>query len=618
MKSCRPRRTTSLECHADSLLENMSHIDVAEPLFPFYTVPLDTLLEMSDIEPHEELKAKGALVEFTAVMGHAAFISHQWAGHKHPDPELKQLRVLQDALHCIKSELSSIPLDVLSETWVPGAKSLSTKEVTSRPLFFWYDYFCIPQLEPSTLLASGEVDRQRFGSSLALAISSIPNYIARCRFFFALCPTLEDAPQSQVLTPRSWAQRGWCRTERAMRELSQHESWIMIKGKKRLEFVASPVASLGSSPGEGHFTQEEDRPLLGQIFLQVLRTKLVSCLRDRDFVGYRVYLNLQSVYLRGFDVDAVAGLVPQPAEVLPSGPVVAQFLHQNGFRTLTEKDGAGWRPLHYAALSGNVLLIQSLLNQRADPNTKTTRDQPRIGMPPRASAVGICAFFRHNEALQLLIQARAKLDSGLLPALHLAAMSNNADGARLICAAGCRPDLKDFFGFSPLEYACGKGSVAVVQELLSRTALTTELLSRSLFLAMSDEGGTAELAFRLLDCRADANFQWNEPLTTLFGAYLCFKRMQHRAGRISTATTAAVELSGGTPLMAAVLAGQYEGAAALLIAGARADLQNQRSRTAEDLARDGCAPLFLMDALQGQTADCERVIDSALTVAVHF
>ena len=34
-------------------------------------------------------------------LGNAAFVSHQWVGKDHPDPESKQLRVLQDALQRI-------------------------------------------------------------------------------------------------------------------------------------------------------------------------------------------------------------------------------------------------------------------------------------------------------------------------------------------------------------------------------------------------------------------------------------------------------------------------------------------------------------------------------------
>ena len=43
-------------------------------------------------------KEKGALVLFERSMGKAAFISHQWVGESHPDPEFRQMSVLQDAL----------------------------------------------------------------------------------------------------------------------------------------------------------------------------------------------------------------------------------------------------------------------------------------------------------------------------------------------------------------------------------------------------------------------------------------------------------------------------------------------------------------------------------------
>ena len=53
------------------------------------------------VEPHEELKQKGLLVDFEESLGNAAFVSHQWVGKQHPDPEAKQLRILQDALQCL-------------------------------------------------------------------------------------------------------------------------------------------------------------------------------------------------------------------------------------------------------------------------------------------------------------------------------------------------------------------------------------------------------------------------------------------------------------------------------------------------------------------------------------
>ena len=79
-------------------LDDDDNFDVIPKNFPMYTVPLGTLLDMTQIEPHEDLKARAALVEFQRNMGRAAFVSHQWVTTDHPDPECKQMRILQDAL----------------------------------------------------------------------------------------------------------------------------------------------------------------------------------------------------------------------------------------------------------------------------------------------------------------------------------------------------------------------------------------------------------------------------------------------------------------------------------------------------------------------------------------
>ena len=37
-------------------------------------------MQMVEVEPHEELKAKGLVIEFDKNLGNAAFVSHQWLG----------------------------------------------------------------------------------------------------------------------------------------------------------------------------------------------------------------------------------------------------------------------------------------------------------------------------------------------------------------------------------------------------------------------------------------------------------------------------------------------------------------------------------------------------------
>ena len=77
--------------------------------------------------------------------------------------------------------------------------------------------------------------------------------------------------------------------------------------------------------------------------------------------------------------------------------------------------------------------------------------------------------------------------------------------------------------------------------------------------------------------------------------------------------------SGATPLMLAILSGQYEAATALIAAGAKMDVRNSRNRRAADLAREMQVPDFLMQALeQGSTAACERITASAGVLESHI
>ena len=66
------------------------------------------------------------------------------------------------------------------------------------------------------------------------------------------------------------------------------------------EVVASPITSFGGMPGEGSFGFSEDRKKLGVVLRQFLERLIERQLREGDLEGYRMYLNLQDWYLRGF------------------------------------------------------------------------------------------------------------------------------------------------------------------------------------------------------------------------------------------------------------------------------------------------------------------------------
>ncbi|CAK9027024.1 unnamed protein product [Durusdinium trenchii] len=644
MPCCAKRRAvrhTPLEQYAKSLEVQEAAIE-ADPLelFPMYVVPLDVLLDMTQVVPHENLKTEGKLLEYEESMGNAAFVSHQWVDRSHPDPQFKQLSVLQDALrNAMSRTMREISLDVVTATVMPSTKSLPTSELWSRELFLWYDYFSCPQLERTNRAAMPATTCSNTGeSNLSKAIDSIPAYVGRCSFFFALCPVLEDPTGCRLLTPATWAERGWCRVERAVRELCPNESWIMIRSAIDLELVVipavSPVGCLGGRPpGEGDFSVAGDRVKLRPLLVEALKRKLLLLLEAQDLVNYRLLLNLQSVHFRGFPearpFEPIPGFQAQPlprsdrfhsfldsSEGLQSGGaggarplLVARFLYQNGFRSVHETDSAGWSPLHYASLRGSPALIQGLLSLRADPNRLTKQDQPRVGLPPMTSPLTICVCFKHNQAARQLIAARAKIDGGLLKPLEFASVGDNPEGVRLLCEAGSSVHSRSIMGFTALEIACCRGAMAAMLEI-ARQAGENMDLSGALWcaLALKAEGGTAGIVEWLLDRRADVN-QSRDPWmhSSLYGALALSKALQHRFGRRSKATRQFYHMTGATPLVMAMIESQYEGAATLIAAGARLDLPNARGCCAADFIREQAVPDFLAQAVEGNLQECRRV-----------
>jgi ankyrin repeat protein len=100
-------------------------------------------------------------------------------------------------------------------------------------------------------------------------------------------------------------------------------------------------------------------------------------------------------------------------------------------------DKTGATPLHVAAQTGSVELVQQLLAKRANPNART---------------------------MQVASDANAKsfrTSTGELTPLHLAAKANHEDVMRLLAAAGANPKLKGQDGTTLLMSAAGSGHLGV-------------------------------------------------------------------------------------------------------------------------------------------------------------
>ena len=209
------------------------------------------------------------------------------------------------------------PKTTTQESFVRTAKPIPLQEFQVQALFVWYDYFSCPQLEERKSFGADETD----GSQQASAINSIPAYVAKCRFFLALCPVLDCPFEGKVLTAATWSRRGWCRLERAARELSPDSTWILIRSDTSMEVVGTVLSFPSGWVGEGDFTFADDRQKLAPVMRQILVQKLSHCLRAGDLPGFRRHFNLQAVHLRNLEVEPVDGLLSSC-----DGDSVAEFL----------------------------------------------------------------------------------------------------------------------------------------------------------------------------------------------------------------------------------------------------------------------------------------------------
>ncbi|CAE7710646.1 ggact.2 [Symbiodinium sp. CCMP2456] len=112
--------------------------------------------------------------------------------------------------------------------------------------------------------------------------------------------------------------------------------------------------------------------------------------------------------------------------------------------------------------------------------------------------------------------------------------------------------------------------------------------------------------------QADVNYQYKIRYFGINGLYCAYNAAMYRSGKKTIGTMAGYHGHDQTPLMAAVMTGQYEGAAALLAAGALLDLRNYRNWTAADFSRGHSLPRFLLEALEGQTTEAERITADAV------
>ncbi len=614
MACCRSTKT-ALARYAEESRSDSSFEEV-KVVHPMYTLPMEKFFLMTVVRPHEELLSEGQLVEYSSDIGKSMFVSHQWLSDVHPDPHGEQLKVLQEALQNVISGAVKALTHFTVELVRGRIHAFTSAELQAQPIFIWYDFCSCPQLSerwgeaenctlsdsegtPLTMTAvrsSKSMTENPFRAQQG-AIASIPSYVQNCHFFIALCPVLQDE-NSSTLNRYTWAQRGWCRAEKMTRELSNDDGLVlMVQSPTHLTFMPA-WESLVSSPGDGQFTEPKDLVVVSQMLQKLFLTKLKGFLKRRQLHKFRFFLNQQGTRFRNCPLEPVNGLLIGEEK----SDIVGSFLLQNGFETVHDRDREGWSPLCYAAMNGDPELVEGLLLKLADPNDSSHKqDQEGMMLPKGTPVVALCVAFTNNEALKVLLRARAdpnKRDgmSRSTP-LFYTSFSDNVEAIDILMEFSADPQLKhQAFADVALDTACALGSRRVMEKLLQITTPSPHLLHYALMV----EGGHPRLVQTLIDSKVNINEQYVPSGPSAWRMKMLYHLFtaKHIICGASIFSTISYHHRGATPLMLSFLSGHFTAADVLLDAGARIDLQNSRGRTALDFAIANRAPASLLQRMQ--------------------
>ncbi|OLP84035.1 hypothetical protein AK812_SmicGene35132 [Symbiodinium microadriaticum] len=170
------------------------------------------------------------------------------------------------------------------------------------------------------------------------------------------------------------------------------------------------------------------------VLQQMVQGKMMAFLMKGNFHKYRLIFALLRAHFAGLPKKPVENLVPGFVSKAtdPADFFLAEYMHQNGFSSVTDRDAEGWTPLCYASLLGNPMLIYALLEHQADPNDAISQPSAFCRFASGTSGLQMCSFLGHNEALRQLIAHRADVTAANgsgAAALHWAAAGDNVEGA---------------------------------------------------------------------------------------------------------------------------------------------------------------------------------------------
>lgn len=581
-----------------------------------WVVSVENVVRMEGLpRHHQDLKKEGILVKWRPGMK-ATFVSHQWLGVSHPDPEGKQFSVLKKFLIRFRDSKISIGPDLHTLiVFGPFTQVTAIEREALTSGYIWFDWFSIPQCVGEAAGCSQTRQDQ------LTAINSISGYVRKASAFLVLCPPCLHT-SGAICNHESWEGRGWCRAEQMFHVLSAPDA-LVIKVFSPTNANISNIGAhaLHAPVGVGKLSNDSDRAYLRTPVEDAIQHRLnmsPSAAQETDLLGWRIFHQLRDHLLEGLPGDTVAAnnvkkFVPGK---LPSEEEQQAFLTKLRFSSWFDEGVHGIGPLECAAIAGDAGAIRAACAAGVDPNRRIHCGVRRFYLTKGSTPLMLAAKFGGPEGTVELLNAKANpnlMDLRIGFTALVFAAQRPADDARTLDVVstllnGRADPLIGGNGMIPLIMACVTGSIPLASLLLRHAGPEQvnrmTLLGQTPLCQVCQHGGNVELAKVLLDHGADVNHV-NRPLLPTLDIACRLFRAACWLGKGAGAVEELAEHPGSTALHKAAFHGHYPMVKLLLEHRADQSVVNDRGHKPIDLARR-LEHLVLLDCLAGVKTESEE------------
>ena len=295
--------------------------------YDMWLLPLHTVFKLygdstgtkTKIECHQSMKSQDLLirVEDLPMGSYVFFVSHQWLGYDHPDPNNVKIKTFLQSMRRLRDgEINRVEMDALHRRLYRHRHTTRAKEWRGMltNAYVWFDWWSQPQPTACNDLT----ERSKLTADLQRAIRSMPSYVERSDFIVVLVPGAIHADRIDPTTNRrafacyrTWRTRAFCVLEMFAAYLSRRKTHPMLLIQSSLSdpIYISPLDAQKLAVGRSKFSCCErnhagelskcSRPIARENLEVLVQAKIAHLFKIRDIAIARWFFCMKQWWLRG-------------------------------------------------------------------------------------------------------------------------------------------------------------------------------------------------------------------------------------------------------------------------------------------------------------------------------